>query len=272
EDNNGLALALVMLVPFFYYLHQTSVNRWIRWGLIGSIIAIVFSILGSQSRGALLAIIAMAVVLGVKGKHFFKTSFLIAALLVSAISFMPESWTSRMATIQNYDQDASAMSRLYVWQTMWNLAVDRPIVGGGFGTDTPIVFARYAPVSVGDYEGGSVLVAHSIYFQALGEHGFPGLILFMFLGIFAWRKAANLAKQTATDPEFMDWVPLLMRMVQVSIAGFSVGGAFLSVAYFDLPYYIIGYVVLVDATVREREKSILETQADKNRIAPQQPL
>lgn len=51
------------------------------------------------------------------------------------------------------------------------------------------------------------------------------------------------------------WVPLLMRMVQVSLVGFAAGGAFLSLVYFDLPYYIVGYVVLVDATLREREKS-----------------
>jgi uncharacterized protein YneF (UPF0154 family) len=81
------------------------------------------------------------------------------------------------------------------------------------------------------------------------------LILYLLLGVFTWRKATKIAQQTKDDPEFGSWVPLLMRMVQVSLVGFAAGGAFLSLVYFDLPYYIVGYVVLVDATLREREKS-----------------
>jgi hypothetical protein len=61
---------------------------------------------------------------------------------------------------------------------------------------------------------------------------------------------------TRDDPEFGPWVPLLMRMVQVSLTGFAVGGAFLSLAHFDLPYYILAFVILVDATVRERMTSL----------------
>jgi len=39
--------------------------------------------------------------------------------------------------------------------------------------------------------------------------------------------------------------------VQVSLAGLSVGGAFLNLAHFDLTYYIVSLVVLVEATLRE---------------------
>ena len=252
EDNNGLGLALVILVPFMYYLYHVSSRTVIRLGLAFGAVAMCFSILGSQSRGALLALLAMAFVLALKGTRPLIMSLLLSALLAGAILFMPESWSNRMETIQNYEQDGSAMSRIHTWKTMWNLAVHRPLVGGGFATDNPTVFALYAPNDAGDRFGGVALVAHSIYFQALGEHGFPGLALYLSLGFFTWRKASRLARQTRDDPEFGNWVPLLMRMVQVSLTGFAVGGAFLSFVHFDLPYYIISYVVLVDATVRER--------------------
>jgi putative inorganic carbon (HCO3(-)) transporter len=189
-------------------------------------------------------------------------------LLVVGVMFMPESWTSRMDSIQTFEQDSSAMSRLYAWKTMWTLALDRPLVGGGFGADNAVVYALYAPARVGDYLGGAIFVAHSIYFQALGEHGFPGLFLYLLLGVFTWRKASRLAKQTRADPEFGAWVPLLMRMTQASLAGFAVGGAFLSLMYFDLVYYIVGYVVLVDATLRERDKTKLDAQLAAKQIEP----
>jgi hypothetical protein len=115
------------------------------------------------------------------------------------------------------------------------------------------VFLQYAPDG-SDFESfrGSVWVAHSIYFQTLGEHGFVGLGLFMLLGVVTWRRAGQLARLTRGDPEFGQWVPRLMPMVQVSLVGFAAGGAFLSLAYFDLPYYLVAYVVLVHAIVCRR--------------------
>jgi probable O-glycosylation ligase (exosortase A-associated) len=267
EGNNELGLALVMLVPFMYFLHQVSARRWVRVALVFCIVTTCFSILGSQSRGALVALLGMAFVLALKGKRPIQMSILISALLVAAIMFMPESWSGRMGSVQNYEQDLSAMSRIYTWKTLWALALDRPLVGAGFATDNPVVFALYAPERVGDYIGGGVFVAHSIYFQALGEHGFPGLLLYLFLGVFAWRKAGKIAAETKSDPEFGSWMPVLMRMVQVSLAGFAAGGAFLSLVHFDLPYYIVGYVVLVDATLRERDKKNISAALPVGQIA-----
>jgi putative inorganic carbon (HCO3(-)) transporter len=254
----------VMIVPLMWFLYQTASRQLIRWGLIFCMFTCSAAVLGTQSRGALLALVAMAFVLALKGKRLFQMSILLGSLMVLAVFFMPESWSGRMETIQTYQQDSSAMSRLYTWQTLWTMALDRPLVGAGLVADNPVVFALYAPERVGSYEGGAVFVAHSIYFQALGEHGFPGLLLYLLLGFFAWNKAGKIASQAKDDPEFGPWVPMLMRMVQVSLAGFAVGGAFLSLVHFDLPYYIVGLVVLVDATVRERDKSHLTASNDAN--------
>ena len=252
EGNNELAVALVMLTPFMYYLHQTATKRWLRTGLVISMASIALAILGTQSRGALLALLAMAFVLGLKGKNPIRTSIFIVALMALIVGFMPDSWTSRMDTIQTYQADTSAMSRIYTWITLWNLALDRPIVGGGFGTDTLAVFQRYAPTAPPyDIFTGTKWVAHSIYVQALGEHGFPGLALYLLLGLLTWHRAGAIARQTRVDPEFGSWVPLLMRMCQVALIGFATGGAFLSLMHLDVPYYIFAIVVLVGATVKE---------------------
>lgn len=254
EGNNELGVALVLVMPFLYYLYHISVRRWLRYGLIACIGLVAFGILGTQSRGALLALLAMAFLLGLKGKHPVRMSVLLMVLVGSAIAFMPDRWSNRMDTIQSYQQDSSAMSRIYTWTTLWNLAKDRPIVGAGFRTDNSEIYARYAPQGVGDFRFGTAWVAHSIYFQALGEHGFPGLTLYLLLGVVTWRKASQISKRTANMPEYREWAPLLMRMVQVSLVGFAVGGAFLTLVHFDLPYYIVSYVVLLDATLNEKEK------------------
>jgi hypothetical protein len=45
-------------------------------------------------------------------------------------------------------------------------------------------------------------------------------------------------------------MPLLMSMTQVSLIGYLIGGAFLSLAYLDLPYYLMAFVVLAEVLVR----------------------
>ncbi|MBI5256406.1 MAG: putative O-glycosylation ligase, exosortase A system-associated [Burkholderiales bacterium] len=254
EGNNELAVALAMLVPMMVYLIRVSTGKWVRRLLILGTVLMTFSILGSQSRGALLALVAMGFFLGIKGKHPVRSSVLIGVLLATAIAFMPDSWTQRMDTIQEYQADGSAMQRIYTWKTLWNCALDRPLVGAGFHADNLDVFNRYAPRG-GEfehmYQEGMLRVAHSIYFQMLGEHGFPGVGLFILLGLLAWRMAGQLAKETKDHPVYGSWVPQLAPMIQVSLVGYAVGGAFLSLGYFDLPYYIVALVSVLRATIRE---------------------
>lgn len=247
EGNNELALALVMLIPLMYYLYQTATKRWIRWLLMFSMVSCGFSVLGSHSRGAFLAVLAGAMFLALKSRRKALTAVVVTIGLAGMIAVMPGAWVDRMESIQNYEADGSSQARLYSWKTMWNLALDRPIVGGGFDTAAPIIYQRYAPDPT-----GPVYSSHSIYFQALSEHGFPGLFLFVLFGFLIWRNAKRLGAECAERPG-LEWVSTLMRMVQVSLLAFAVGGAFLGLLHYDLPYYLATLVVLAGATVKEEQ-------------------
>ena len=151
---------------------------------------------------------------------------------------MPESWTERMSTIRTYEQDASAMGRINAWIMTWNLAVDRFPIGGGFAIWEPDVYLRYAP------DPSMVLVAHSIYFHILGQHGFMGLGLFLLVFGFAWLNARWVIANTRNRAD-LTWARDLAAMCQVTLVGYAVGGAFLSMTYFDLPYYIVVVLILL---------------------------
>lgn len=257
-DNNSLGVALVLVLPWMYYLLAISTRRWIRWLLGISMAFMAFGVLGTQSRGALLSLLAMAFLLGLKSKNPWRSSIGLGLLVAVAIAFMPDTWTQRMDTIQGYREDTSALSRLWTWQTMWNLAVDRPFVGGGFRSDSVMVFSLYSPIEGRDQFLSDVYVAHSIYFQALGEHGFPGLLLFLGLGFWTWFAAARLARLTKDEPDFGNWVPLLMHMCQTALVGFAVGGAFLSLMNLDVPYYIPAVVMMTGATVKAAKLAAIQ--------------
>ncbi|MBU1363423.1 MAG: putative O-glycosylation ligase, exosortase A system-associated [Gammaproteobacteria bacterium] len=241
-DNNSLALALVMMIPLFRYLQMHTETIWIKRFSLAGIVLSAISAIGSQSRGAFLAMAAIGVFLWLKSRKKGLIGVMALAALPIAWLLMPEKWSERMTTIQNYEQDGSAMGRINAWITAWNVAVDRFPIGSGFAFDTADVYMRYAP------DPTNVLVAHSIYFQILGQHGFVGLILFLIVIGMAWVNFRSILRSTKNQPNLI-WAHDLAAMCQVSLIGYSVGGAFLNMTYFDLPYYIVVISVILKRLV-----------------------
>jgi probable O-glycosylation ligase (exosortase A-associated) len=255
EGNNELAVALIITVPLIYFLATQAAalrtlpvisrvsEKWIKLFMYLSMFLCLISAIGSHSRGALLAMVAMGSILWWRSKA--KMSLAIVALVMGLIgtAFMPEHWMTRMNTIQTYEEDASAMGRINAWTMAINIANDRP-TGAGFVTDSPVIYQSYAP------NPSFVIVAHSIYFQVLGEHGYIGLILYLAFWISTYMLAGRIGRQTAKHPE-LGWANTLASMSKVSLVGFAVGGAFLSLAYWDMPFYIFVALICTHRWVRE---------------------
>jgi hypothetical protein len=53
----------------------------------------------------------------------------------------------------------------------------------------------------------------------------------------------------ARGREDLRWASLLAGMLQVSLVGYGVGGLFLGLAYFDLPYSLLALVVATHGVV-----------------------
>jgi len=252
EGNTSLALALVMVLPLMHYLYTQEDNKWIKRGLIVAMGFSALAILGSYSRGGLLAIAAMGGFMLIKSK---KRMMMVVVLVLSipvAVAFMPDRWMDRMQTVQTYEEDTSAMGRITAWMFATEMAKAR-FSGGGFESFTPVNYHLYAPEVVEmlmEKAGGRYQGAHSSYFSVLGEHGFIGLFLFLVLGFVSWRTGSWVTKYAA-DSDSLLWAKELAGMIQVSLVGFAVGGAFLSLAYFDLLYHLIAVLVLLKLQVAQ---------------------
>jgi putative inorganic carbon (HCO3(-)) transporter len=256
DGNNEVALAFVMVIPLMFYLIKITKNKWGRYALIASMGLCALASLGSYSRGALLAIAAMGVFFWLKSKEKLAIGLAMVLLVPVLLLAMPAQWHERMDTIQEYQEDSSAMGRVNAWHMATNLAMDRPL-GGGFQIYDAGVFARYAP------NPEDIHAAHSIYFQVLGEHGFFGLFLYLAIGVLTWRTGSWVIKHGKHDPE-LKWALDLVPMLQVSLLGFAVGGAFLSLAYFDVPYYVMTAMIATRLLV---EKHLKAKAADARTVA-----
>ncbi len=249
-DNNQLALALVMVLPLMYYLRLQSDNKWVRLALLGAMVLCALSILSSWSRGAFLAIAVIGLFLWLRSrKRLLGLLFLVITVPV-AWSFMPDEWNQRMGTIETYQDDASAMGRIYAWTMAGHIARDYPL-GGGFGTFHQREFHDHYTMRItGDPNTYIATDAHSIYFLVLGDHGFIGLALFLILWISAFLAGYRILRMTKGRDD-LKWAADLASMTQVSLVGYAVGGAFLGLSYFDLYYHLIALMIITAAiTVR----------------------
>lgn len=244
--NNELALALVMIIPLMRYLHLHTENKWIKRGIILLMLLSVLAVIGSQSRGALLGAAAMGGFLWLKSSRKLPVFLLLLVAALAVLAIMPQQWFDRMESIQNYEQDESAQGRINAWNFAYNLALDRPLVGGGFESFRHELFKRYAPNPLDVHD------AHSIYFETLGEHGFVGLLLFLLLGFWTWRSAGSVMVKARGDPA-LAWMADLAAMIQVGLIGYFVTGAFLGLAKFDLYFHFIAIVVVCKLILRQRK-------------------
>ena len=242
-----------MTIPLLCYLQTISAILWVRLGLAMAGLLCVTSIIGSYSRGAFLAASAMILMLVMRSRRRLLLGALAIGVAMAVGLYAPERWVERMQTIANYQEDASAMDRLHTWEFAINLALDRPFLGGGFRAfGDPNLWSQFAP------EGTIPIAYHSIYFQMLGDHGFVGLGIFLLLGLAGWAAARRVIRLTRDRPD-LRWANELARMTQVSIAGFAVGGAFLSLAGFELYYHLLVIAFLLRVVV-ERELGIRDSQ------------
>jgi len=245
--DNEMGLALVMTIPMLRYLQLIAPKVWIRQAITAVIVLCALAAIGSQSRGAMVGMAAMGVFFWLKSRSKLFTTLLAVVAATLILMTMPKQWFDRMATIENYQQDASAEGRINAWKMALNLAKDRPL-GGGFSTFQRGMFAVYAP------DPDNVHDSHSIYFEVLGEHGFFGLFLFLVLGLMTWRTASWIIKRARGDPENR-WAADLAAMVQVSLVGYASAGAFLGLANFDLYYTLIAVVVLCKTVLVARQSA-----------------
>jgi len=268
-DNTALGLALCMILPMALFAARAEPQVWIRRALYAVFWLTIPAILFTYSRGALLGLIAVLMVIGWRYKVYgFILIVATAALLFLGQDLLPEQWVARQETTLNYQEDHSAMQRIQAWGVAFNVALDRPLLGAGFnlagaGTERWLSYANF----LGEWENVP-RVSHSIFFQVLGQHGFLALGLFLALiGVTVWRLGRIASNCTAAS---VRWIGLYARGMQIALVPYCVAGAFLDLAYFDLFYTCVAFSVILD---KERETALAEvrTRVPRHSDAEVQP-
>lgn len=256
-NGNDFAFSLTLIVPLVLFLFFYEKKNASKIAILISLAVVTIGIFLTQSRGGILAYISMLAFLFITSKHKAIGVFIIVlAFIILNIAF-PRA-VNRMKTIKNYQEDESAQGRLDTWKASITMGLDKPLTGVGLGNFAVAYGLHYRPVNA--YNQFKWLVAHSLYFQMLGELGFPGLI-FIFLLLFfnAWDIALSyhLAKFNFAQGKIQKF-PIYLAAILIA---FIVGGAFLSCITYPHLYLYTGLIVAFKNLVKKPNQLAMKEAA-----------
>jgi probable O-glycosylation ligase (exosortase A-associated) len=244
EDMAGVGRAvlgtgLVCTLPLALVLVLTSRATWQRGLALVCLGLIAHTIFLTFSRGALLGLLAAGSVFAFVAPR--KDQFVWALPLVVLLGFMmtgPQVW-QRFGTVfsTKEERDASAESRIELWQNCLAIIPHSPLIG--IGPDHFLLASK-------DFGWEKPKEAHNLWLQIAAELGLPGALgLLAYYGITC-RRLLPLARR-ASDDARVQWAAV---GVLSALAGFFACSWFVTVQRLELPYYVAllgaGLVKLTD--------------------------
>jgi putative inorganic carbon (HCO3(-)) transporter len=232
-DNNGLALAMVMLVPMAWHSREL-VRSWIlKTVLLGITACAAATIIMTGSRGNSLALVVVVMALVLRSRQKTMALITMGLLVIPILALVGERYYERMATLRDVSADASASSRLEFARAAFHMWQDYPVFGVGFGQQNYRLLATNYLTRTSTQS----LVVHNTYLQTLVDSGIVALGLFLVLlfgSIWSLGRSARRIKPLRPD------LVCCPRALQVSLIGFAVGCTFYSRPDFEIFYIVLG--------------------------------
>jgi probable O-glycosylation ligase (exosortase A-associated) len=261
-DENDLALALCMSLPYPLFLAQRlGESRLVQLIYYVAALLMILGIVWTNSRGGFVGLVTVVVYVLWLSKHKIRNLLIVAALGLATYTFAPSGYFDEVESI-NDTTDSTRVGRLLQWRIGWAMFADNPIVGVGTANYAwrALEYHRTLP----DYDpagrqyGGRA--AHSLYFTVLPEFGLVGTTVFALIVVGLFRRLNQCERRLAAEPDDPDAAKdvMLTKAIRASVIGYLSAGAFISVLYYPLLWYAVGFAI---ALSRDGERRRLESSA-----------
>lgn len=237
--NNGLALALCMILPFLLFLWREETRPWLRKLLLAMLVMTPIATLFTFARTGLVTLPVVLVMLFMRSKRKFLALVILGVFALGVMNYAPERLFERAESIRTRT-DGSTQMRLESWYVAWRFALDNPLGGGFWVLAHDETFGKYLENYL------RAQSAHNIYLEVLADHGFLGLGLYIGVIISSFFTLLRMKWRLRNRVE-AEWLVNYCKMIQVSLTAYLIGGMFLPLSYWDLFYHLVSFVVLLRA-------------------------
>jgi putative inorganic carbon (hco3(-)) transporter len=253
-DNNDFAWGCVVMLPLILNLAFGQRSLITRLAGVGGALICVVGIIGSGSRGGTLGLGAAVLFYWlVMAQYKGRGLLAVVVLALGIVIFAPAGYFERMHTVGTYEQDNSAQGRLQVWGASIRMATDRPL-GVGAGNFSAAYGRFYMPNNSAMVWGGQRwLSAHSIYFRVLGEYGFIGLGMLIWLILTNIKDNITSRRQLVTAGDKAPIPATWPGLVNMGIIGFAVCGTFLGGITYPHIFLLAGLTVRARRIINEAQ-------------------
>lgn len=267
-EGSTMSTVAISIIPLILWYRRHGTIFPPDWRVSVFCFALCFACMllpvGTQARTGLVCLVVLALLSLRAVKHRVLYMAGAGLLAIAAIPFLPQSFTERMETIQEYKADQSASTRVAVWKWTWDYAKENPF-GGGFNAyiqnnvrveKAATAYDPDAPRS-GDatvYEEQS-RAYHSSYFEMLGEQGYPGLALWLLLhvtGLVQMERTRRRFGKTRRAEE--EWIAPFATALQHGHIVYLVGSLFVGIAFQPFIYMMLALEMGLSTYCRRREK------------------
>lgn len=236
-DANDVAGVLAATLPLALGMAARSTK--LRVPMFVAAAALVMAIVGTASRGGLIAVVVGLLVWigGLAGTRRLLYGVVLAIAAVVSWSTAPPVFRERMATIVSLEEDYNTTDytgRQQIWERGIGYLTANPVAGVGINNFTQAEGMQLDKLGV----PGKWSAAHNMYVQVFAELGFVGGGIFLTLLSVAFRSAAKVWRSASPNPG------LHRPELLACLAAFSVAGVFLSAAYSFALYGFLGLIVI----------------------------
>jgi probable O-glycosylation ligase (exosortase A-associated) len=277
DDNNGYAMAIVMILFLLLATVQNLTHRWIRPIFLFSVPASAFTILCTYSRAGFLALAAAGFAFVMLQKRRVLALAVAVPLMLVGVLALPADYLARLKTIKTYEQveDDSAMGRLHFWRVAAKMAEDHPLGIGLRNYD-----AAYDAYDFLNGRYGKGRAVHSSHFEVLATQGYVGTTLWIFLFSYSFLvmfRVRRRSRDERLDPGDRRFLLTMANALIVSMIGFLIGGAFIALALNDVTWMTFALVASLDrislrmiaaVTVDQESSTFVPLSARSARLHP----
>jgi len=221
-------LAMVVVLPLALYLVHACKSKLLKLVPLVFVATFTISILNSGSRGAAVAMFVVAVLYWFKQGRKPLPAIAMLVLVGGFWLMSSDAWRTRFESAQDHEQDATATHRIELWKAGIRMVSDHPLTGVGLENFGHAFNAEYRPA----YMVGGASAPHNIFVQAGAELGPGGLVALVGLIVLVFRR--NYQTRKILDQAGIEdrWILCFSHGLDLSLAGYIVGGFFLTVLYY----------------------------------------